>query len=86
MSLFKVYKFSGIISLIFGIIAACCLVSIKTVPIGLLFSILGFITAGINVFLGTKHELSGKKYPLGYAGMILSSLPVVFLMIMIFRR
>ena len=86
MSLFKVYKFSGILSLIFGIIGACCLVSIRTVPIGLLFSILGFITAGINVFLDTKHEFSGKKYPLGYAGMILSSLPVMFLMIMIFRR
>jgi len=86
MNLFKVYKFSGIISLICGILAAICLVSIRTVPIGLFFSVLGFILSGINVFLDAKHEFSGKKYPLGYAGMILSSLPVIFLMIMIFRR
>lgn len=86
MSPFKVYKISGIVSLVFGILAASCLVSIKTVPFGLLFSVLGFILSGINVFLDTKHEFSGKKYPLGYAAMILSSLPVVFLMIMIFRR
>jgi hypothetical protein len=86
MSVFKLYKYSGIASLIFGIIAACCLLSIRTVPVALLFSILGFILSGINVFLDAKHEYSGKKFPLGYAGMILSSLPVVFLMIMIFRH
>ena len=86
MSLFKVYKISGIVSLVFGILGACCLISLRTVPFGLLFSVLGFIVSGVNVFLDAKHEFSGKKYPLGYAGMILSSLPVVFLMIMIFRR
>ncbi len=86
MSIYKVYKISGVISLVFGILAACCLVSIRTLPFGLLFSVLGFILSGVNVFLDAKHEFSGKKYPLGYAGMILSSLPVIFLMIMIFRR
>lgn len=86
MNLRVIYKFSGIASLIFGIIAAICLISIRTVPIGLFCSIIGFIMAGVNVFLDTKHQFSGEKYPLGYAGMILSSLPVVFLMIMIFRR
>lgn len=86
MSIYKLYKYSGIASVIFGIIAACCLVSLRTVPLGLLFSIVGFILAGVNVFLDAKHEYSGKKYPLGYAGMILSSLPVIFLMIMIFRH
>lgn len=86
MNLFKVYKISGIVSLVFGILAATCLISIRTVPFGLLFSILGFILSGVNVFLDAKHEFSGKKYPLGYAGMILSSLPVIFLMILIFRR
>jgi hypothetical protein len=86
MSIYKLYKFSGIGSLVFGLIAACCLISIRTVPMGLLFSIIGFIFSGVNVFLDAKHEYSGKKYPLGYAGMILSSLPVVFLMIMVFRH
>lgn len=86
MRLFKVYKVSGIVSLVLGVLAVSCLLSIQTVPFGLLFSVLGFISAGINVFLDAKHEFSGKKYPLGYAAMILSSLPVVFLMIMIFRR
>jgi hypothetical protein len=86
MNLFKLYRISGIVSLIIGIAAACCLVSISTLPYGLFFSIVGFILSGINVFLDAKHEFSGKKYPLGYAGMILSSLPVVFLMIMIFRH
>jgi hypothetical protein len=86
MNLFKVYKIAGIVSVVFGLLAVSCLFSLRTVPFGLLFSVLGFISSGINVFVDTKHEFSGKKYPLGYAGMILSSLPVVFLMIIIFRR
>lgn len=86
MNLFKVYKIAGIVSVVFGLFAVASLFSIRTLPFGLLFAVLGFITSGINVFIDTKHEYSGKKYPLGYAGMILSSLPVVFMMIIIFRR
>jgi hypothetical protein len=84
MNLFKAYKLSGILSLILGIMAACCLISIQLVPFALLCAILGFISSGINVFLDAKHEFSNGRFPLGYIGMILSSLPVIFLMYIIF--
>jgi len=86
MSLFRIYKVAGIAALVSGIIAVCCLISIRSVPYGLMLSIIGFILSGVNIFLDAKYEFSDKKYPLGYAGMILSSLPVVFLMIITFRH
>jgi hypothetical protein len=82
----RLYKVSGIASVIIGVLAACSLYNFSFVFYGLLLAVIGFILAGINIFLDAKHGLSEKKYPVGYVGMIFSSIPVLFLMYMIFSH
>lgn len=86
MTPYKLYKIAGVLSVVFGIFSAVCLISIKTVPVALLMAVSGFIFSIVNIYLHTKHEIHDRKYPIGYIGMILSSLPVIFLMYFIFSR
>ena len=81
-----IYKISGIVSVIVGIFATLCVMDIKLTFLGLLFAITGFIFSSINIFLNAKHEFTEGKFSLGYIGMIFSSVPVVFLMLVIFRH
>lgn len=78
------YRISGIASLVFGLASACCLVDIRAIFYGLIMTMFGFIFSGINIFLNAKYELSSQKLSLGYIGMFLSSLPVIFLMYVLF--
>ena len=48
--------------------------------------ILGFIISGINIFLNTKYYYEEEKYPKGYIGMLLSSLPVLFMLFVIMKH
>lgn len=88
----NLYKISGYLSIVFGVL--CCIFIVMVVlnnnPLFLMLSLintfLGFISSVTNIFLNTKYEISKKKLSLGIAGLILSSVPVVFLMILIFRR
>lgn len=88
----KLYKLSGYLSIVFG--ALCCLFIVLLVitnnPLFLMLSLLntflGFICSITNIFLNTRHEITPKKLTTGFAGLILSSVPVVFLMILIFKR
>lgn len=86
MTPYKIYKIAGLLSVVFGVLAAVCLVNIRTVPAALLLAVTGFIFAVINIFLDAKHEIHERKFPLGYIGMLLSSLPVLFLLYFIFFR
>ncbi|MBL7894358.1 MAG: hypothetical protein JNK50_03620 [Bacteroidia bacterium] len=86
MNPFKLYKIAGMLSIVFGVLGAVCLVNIRTVPAALLLAVTGFIFAGINIFIDAKYEIHDRKFPLGYIGMILSSLPVLFLLAFIFLR
>lgn len=80
------YKWSGYLSIAIGIIAALCIYRIQYMYYGVGLAILGFIFAGINIFLNEKHYFEQEKYPKGYIGMFLSSLPVIFIMLIIFRK
>ncbi len=88
----NLYKISGYLSLVFGI--ACCIFItlgvITPTPIYLLAALintfLGFIFSIVNIYLNAKYEISKQKFGLGFAGLILSSVPVIFLMVIIFRR
>lgn len=88
----KLFNISGYLSIVFGI--ACCTFIILSVvapnPFYLLFSLvntfLGFIFSIVNIYLNAKYEISKKKFSAGFAGLILSSVPVVFLMFIIFRH
>lgn len=86
MDLARVYKISGIASIAIGTLAAASLLSFSMVFYGLLMAVIGFILAGVNIFLDAKYEFSGKRYPAGYIGMVFSSIPVLFLMYMIFSN
>lgn len=86
MTPYKLYKISGVLSIVFGVFGAVCLVDIRTVPVAMLLAIVGFVFAGVNIFLDAKHEIHDRKFPIGYIGMILSSLPVLFLLAFVFIK
>lgn len=86
------YKISGYLSVVFGTL--CCLFIVLLVltnkplflMLSLLNTLLGFISSIVNIFLNAKYEISKKNFSLGFAGLILSSVPVIFLMFLIFNR
>lgn len=85
MNLKTVYFFSGYLSLFIGLAAAFCIFKIQYIFLGIGLSLLGFISAGINIFLNTKHFYYLERYPKGYWGMLFSSLPILFMLFVIFK-
>jgi hypothetical protein len=81
----KLYKLSGYLSILAGIIAAMSIYRFSYLYYGLGISVLGFLFAGTNIFLYTRYFYEQEKIPKGYIGMFLSSLPVIFMLILIFR-
>ena len=81
----NLYKLSGYLSIGFGI--ACCtsLINPFYLFFALLFAIIGFVFSTVNIYLNTKYEITKKSFSLGYIGMILSSVPVIFLLFLIVR-
>lgn len=86
MKLNLIYKLTGYSSIVFGLLAALSIYRIQYVKIGIAIAILGFITAGINIFLNAKYFYDYEVYPKGYWGMFLSSLPVLFLLFFIMKH
>ncbi len=82
----NLFKLSGYSSLALGIASCISLINPKFMMIALLLAILGFIFSTINIFLDTKYEITKKGYSLGYAGMILCSIPVIFLIVLIVKH
>ncbi len=80
-----VYKITGYLSVLIGIAAAICIFKIQHLYYGIGFAILGFIISSINIFLNAKYFFDEEKWPKGYLGMFLSSLPVIFMMLVIFK-
>jgi hypothetical protein len=83
-----IYKLSGWLSLIIGIICTLSIYQVRYVYYGVMLAIVGFIFAGINIFLNQRFEFDEVKWPKGYIGMLLSSIPILFLLFVIlkFRR
>lgn len=79
------YKILGYLSILIGIGAALCIYQIQYMFFGIALSILGFIVAGINIYLNTKYYSEEETYPKGYLGMLFSSLPVLFMLFVIFK-
>ena len=81
----NLFKLSGLVSLLFGTLS--CFILLK--PQFLMFSLLAvficFTFSTINVYLNTKFEITKSAFSIGYIGMILSSFPVIFLMVLIIR-
>lgn len=81
----NLFKLSGYASVLFGAGACLTLINPFFLFYSLLFAIIGFIFSTINIYLNAKYEITGKNFSLGYVGIILSSVPVIFLMVLIFR-
>jgi len=80
-----IYQLLGYFSIVIGICAALCIYRIQYMFFGIGLSIIGFILSGINIYLNVKYFSEEEKYPKGYMGMLLSSLPVLFMLFVIFR-
>ncbi len=70
------YILSGYLSLLMGAGAVMC--TFRFFKYALVFAMLGFISATINIFLNTRYYFDEVKFPKGYLGMFLSSVPVLF--------
>jgi hypothetical protein len=75
----------GYLSIAVGIGAALCIFNIRNMFYGLSLSILGMLVSVVNIYLNQKYYSDEEKYPKGYLGMVFSSLPVLFLLFVIFR-
>jgi len=81
----NLFKLSGYLSVALGIACCACLINHFYLIFSLFFAIAGFIFSTINIYLNTKYEITKKAFSLGYIGMILSSVPVIFLLVLIIR-
>jgi hypothetical protein len=80
-----VYKILGYLSIAVGLAATGCMFKIQNMFFAIALSILGFILSGINIYLNQKYYHEEETYPKGYFGMLFSSLPVLFMMFVIFK-
>jgi hypothetical protein len=85
MNIRLTYIVSGYLSVIIGILAAMSIYRMSFIFYGMGLAVLGFIFSGINIFLNAKYFSEQQKWPPGYIGMFLSSLPVIFMMLIIFK-
>ena len=80
----RLYKLSGYLSLFFGLVALLSVFRSKLLYLALPVSVLGMLLSIFNIFLQTKYNFEPGKYAKGYLGLFFSSLPVLFLMALIF--
>jgi hypothetical protein len=80
-----IYKFSGYLSILVGILCTLSIYQLRFVFYGIMLAIIGFLLSGINIFLNNKYEFDEVKWPKGYLGMLLSSIPVLFMLFVILK-
>jgi len=80
-----IYIATGYLSILTGIACTLSIYQLRYIFYGIMLAILGFIFAGINIFLNNKYEFDEVKWPKGYIGMLLSSIPVLFLLFVILK-
>lgn len=81
----NLFKLSGYLSVVFGSMACLILINPFWLFFALLSAIIGFIFSTINVYLNAKYEITKTNFSLGYVGMILSSIPIIFLLVLIIK-
>jgi hypothetical protein len=86
MSVHAIYRLSGYLAVVTGLLSALCIFRKEYLFYGIPLAILGFLFSGLNIILNAKYEYEGEKYPRGYWGLFLSSLPVVFFLLLMKRH
>lgn len=79
------YTITGYLSLIIGIICTISIYQLRFIYYGIMLAIVGFIFAGINIYLNNRYEFDEKKWPKGYLGMLFSSIPVLFMLFVVLK-
>ena len=82
----NLFKLSGILSLVFGTLSCIILIKPYLLMFALLSAIIGFIFSTLNIYMNAKYEITKKAFSVGYVGMMLSSFPVIFLLVIIIRN
>ena len=82
----NLFKLSGILSLVFGTLSCLILIKPYLLMFALLSAIIGFIFSTLNIYMNAKYEITKKAFSAGYVGMMLSSFPVIFLLVLIIRN
>lgn len=85
MNIKIVYWLSGYLSVVAGLLGTFCIYRIQWMFYGVGLALIGFILAGVNIFINSKYYSDQEKWPKGYFGMFFSSLPVIFMMLIIFK-
>ena len=82
----NLFKLSGILSLVFGTLSCIILIKPYLLMFALLSAIIGFIFSTLNIYMNAKYEITKKAFSVGYVGMMLSSFPVIFLLVLIIKH
>lgn len=85
MNVKRVYVLSGWLSVAVGILAALSIYRMQFLFYGIALSAIGFTLAATNLYLNAKYFSEQEKFPKGYLGLFLSSLPVIFMLLIIFK-
>ena len=85
MNIKHVYLLSGYLSILVGAFAAACIFRIHWMYYGVGLALAGMLLAITNIFLNARYYFDQEKFPKGYIGLFLSSLPVIFMMLIIFK-
>jgi hypothetical protein len=80
----RFFKLAGYLSLFFGTLSVLFTVQIHFLFFGLITSILGFIASITYIFIKTRNEIKTGFFNQGIVGMLLSSVPVLVLLVIIF--
>jgi hypothetical protein len=75
----------GYVCIAFGILAALlCVTPVKfAVFYAILAGFIGMVTSSTYVFIDTRNEINKKKFTPGVIGMVLSSIPILFMLAII---
>ncbi len=77
------YKLISNLSIVFGSLATLTVFFNYYLLLGLLLSLLGFITSVFSIFYETKYQIERKFFSKSYIGLFLSSIPVLFIIYMV---
>ncbi len=80
----KALRLTGNFSVLFGSLATLSCMMPSTLFMGMLCAIIGFIFSIFSIFIYTKNELGKKSFTRAHLGMILSSIPVLYVLLIIF--
>lgn len=78
------FRLSGYISIILGVLCCALLINPFLLFYSLLSAIIGFISATVNIYQNAKYEYT--RFSIGYISMLLCSAPVIFLLVLIFKH